>query len=146
MKSLNKKGLKNLTFALLSVSFLLINSTFSQCTFNNTNVSTVTLPGCPGSASVTCLHAGESVGVNVTAGNIYTFSTCGSTTFDSELTLYNTAGVTMLGYNDDFCGTQSQIPVLAPQFSRLSDQPIANCAAVYSANCSHPLTPFAFSN
>ncbi len=109
MKSLNKKGLKNLTFALLSVSFLLINSTFSQCTFNNTNVSTVTLPGYPGSASVTCLHAGERVGVNVTAGNIYTFSTCGSTTFDSELTLYNTTGVTMLGYNDDFCGTQSQI-------------------------------------
>lgn len=46
---------------------------------------------------------------NVVAGNTYTFSTCSSGNFDTELTLYQGAGSTPLAYNDDFCGVRSEI-------------------------------------
>jgi trimeric autotransporter adhesin len=99
-----------LFFLLVLFSSLLFTGTsFSQCPFDNTNVMTVTIPSCPGSSTVTCLNGGESVTVNVTAGNDYIFSTCSTTTFDSELTLYDATGAVILGYNDDFCGLQSQI-------------------------------------
>jgi hypothetical protein len=49
------------------------------------------------------------VTVNVFVGNVYTFSTCGSPAFDSQITLYNATGTTVLGYNDDGCGLQSSV-------------------------------------
>jgi hypothetical protein len=59
-----------------------------------------------------CNFGGEYALVNVTAGNLYEFSTCaanGSTiTFDSELTLRTNTGV-LIAYSDDYCGAQSYV-------------------------------------
>lgn len=64
--------------------------------------------------------------VSVISGNIYTFSTCVGTTWDSQITLYDNFS-TFFGYNDDACGLQSslswtatftgQIRVLVDQYS-----------------------------
>lgn len=83
---------------------------WSQCAFNNTFYIDATPPACPGTMNIGCMLPGEYVTVSVVAGNDYTFTTCGGTLFtDTELTLYNAAGTTVLGYNDDDCGTQSTI-------------------------------------
>lgn len=80
----------------------------AQCTFNNTLISTIT-PTCPGTTTVPCIMGGQYVQVNVTSGNTYTFATCGGATFDTQITLFNTAGTATLGYNDDGCGLQSTV-------------------------------------
>ncbi|MGB1318493.1 MAG: hypothetical protein ACPG5W_09815, partial [Flavobacteriales bacterium] len=48
---------------------------------------------------------------DVVLGNSYTFSTCGDTDFDTQLSLYN--GATAIAYNDDDCGVQSSITWVA---------------------------------
>lgn|GEM_PF-1640858 len=80
----------------------------AQCANNNTLYITVT-PPCPGTGTVPCVYGGEYVLVNVTAGNTYTFSTCGGAAWDTQITLYNNAGGGSLGYNDDGCGAQSTV-------------------------------------
>lgn len=82
----------------------------AQCAFNNTFLMDATPPACPGTMTIGCMTPGEYVTVNVTTGNTYTFTTCGGTLFtDTELTLYNGVGSTVLAYNDDDCGAQSTI-------------------------------------
>jgi len=87
---------------------LVINSLTvrSQCAQNNTLIGTVT-PPCPGTSTTSCINGGQYINVNVVAGNDYTFSTCGNTAFDTQITVYN--GATVIGYNDDDCGTQSTV-------------------------------------
>ena len=46
---------------------------------------------------------------NATAGLTYTFSTCGNTSVDTYLRLYSGTGGTLLVFNDDDCGLQSNI-------------------------------------
>lgn len=83
---------------------------YSQCAFNNTFLLDATPPACPGTMNIGCMNPGEYVTINVVAGNDYTFTTCGGTLFtDTELTLYNGAGTTVLASNDDDCGLQSTI-------------------------------------
>lgn len=84
----------------------------AQCPFNNVPYVTVT-PICPGTQTVFCVWGGDYVTVNVQAGVSYTFATCGSFAFDSQITLYNAAGTVVLGYNDDGCGLQSTVTWLA---------------------------------
>ena len=58
----------------------------------------------------TDVYGGEYSNYNVTSGETYTWSTCGDTDFDTELSL--TSGGcngTYLSYDDDFCGSQSTI-------------------------------------
>lgn len=81
----------------------------SQCANDNTYWQT-TSPVCPGTTvASTCLFGGEYQLINVVAGNTYTFSTCGTTLWDTQITLYNNAGGAALGFNDDGCGLQSTI-------------------------------------
>lgn len=97
--------------ALLSLSFLLpVMTALAQCANNNTLIAGGAIsPPCPGTTTVPCVQGGQYALVNVTAGNIYTFSTCSSTAFDSQITLYNNTGGASLGYNDDGCGLQSTV-------------------------------------
>ncbi|NRA12092.1 MAG: CotH kinase family protein [Crocinitomicaceae bacterium] len=81
---------------------------FSQCSYNNTFIQTVT-PTCPGSITVSCMNSGEYFNMDVVQGNIYTVTTCGSSPFDSQLTVYDNTGTTSLAYNDDACGLQSTV-------------------------------------
>lgn len=79
----------------------------AQCPFDNVPYLTVT-PPCPGSNSISCMFAGEYLTVNVTSGNTYIFSTCGTGLSDTQLSLYD-AFLNPIAYSDDFCGLLSEI-------------------------------------
>lgn len=82
---------------------------FGQCTNNNTAIAGGAItPTCPGTTNVNCVQNGRYALVEVELGNQYVFSVCGAS-FDTQLTLFNNTGGAALGFNDDFCGTQSQI-------------------------------------
>ena len=54
-------------------------------------------------------YGGEYAACNVTNGITYTWSTCGDTEFDTQLSLWNTAHTTSYANNDNACGLQSSI-------------------------------------
>lgn len=74
------------------------------------------------------MFGGDFAYFNVTAGETYTWTTCGAASFDTQLTLFQGLGCggAVLGYNDDDCGLQStitwtatftgQVTVLVSQF------------------------------
>ncbi len=84
----------------------------AQCPDDNFYIGDLT-PSCPGSISTTCIFGGEYVTVFVIEGQQYTFSTCGLDEFDTELTILDDLGATVIGYNDDFCGDQSTVTWVA---------------------------------
>ncbi len=127
------------------------HSVHAQCPNDNTYWQTTT-PACPGSTvASTCLFAGEYQLINVVAGNTYTFSTCGTTTWDTQITLYNNAGGGSLGYNDDACGVQSsitwtatftgQLRVLIDQWSLLFPCGTNSSCATLTVTCATPVVP-----
>lgn len=71
-------------------------------TFSTTSSTLVTV--------ATDISAGEWQVYSVTSGEIYRWTTCGDTDFDTQLTLSSGSctGPTLV-YNDDDCGTQSTI-------------------------------------
>lgn len=95
-------------FCILFVAFS-VSVAFGQCPYDNTNYGNITPDPCTGVAGVGCAWAGDSYTVDVVAGTTYTFSTCGLTAFDTQLTLYTFGGATVLSYDDDGCGLQSEI-------------------------------------
>lgn len=108
-----KQGLWLIGFIFLFV--FNANEIFGQCT----NCLGQWPPGTSSTTSSalstvsTCMFGGDYAVFNVTAGETYTWTTCGSTAFDTQLTLYGGAapgcqGVS-LAYNDDDCGLQSTI-------------------------------------
>lgn len=90
------------------MGWLTPNEADAQCAWLNTNGATATLAACPASTTAT-IDPGQYVSVNVVAGTSYTFSVCGNSTCDTQLTLFDATGGTNLGYNDDGCGLQSTI-------------------------------------
>ena len=94
---------------LLFFSFLFFYYfSFAQCTYNNTSGGSLT-PTCPGTVTSSNINGGQYLAISVVSGNSYTFSTCGNTTCDSQLSLYNSSGSTNYAFNDDGCGLQSTI-------------------------------------
>lgn len=81
----------------------------AQCAFGGVFWQNATPATCPGTNTQTCVWGGEYVLVNVVAGNTYTFSTCGGATWDTQITVFNNANGTLVGYNDDGCGLQSTV-------------------------------------
>ena len=103
----------------------------AQCGNDNVLTGVAISPACPGTITVPCVQGGQYALVNVTLGNIYTFSTCTSTAFDTQITIYNNTGGASLGYNDDLCGNGLQSSVqwtatFSGQLRVLVDQ--YNCA------------------
>lgn len=96
------------------VSFVIFWATnlSAQCTYNNTFIQNITLP-CPGSTTVNCMNSGEFINLNLTQGNFYTITTCGSNQFDSQLTIYDVTGTNVIAYNDDACGLSSTVSFVA---------------------------------
>ena len=80
----------------------------AQCPNDNTYWQDLTPVGCPGSNSTACIFGGQYAAVSVTAGNDYTFTTCGSFGGDTEITLYNATGA-YIAENDDDCGVLSTV-------------------------------------
>ncbi|NUO03048.1 MAG: fibronectin type III domain-containing protein [Saprospiraceae bacterium] len=82
----------------------------AQCGNDNSQFGTSTITcGAASTVLTTCIYGGEYRLVNVTLGNTYTFSTCGDTDFDTQITLFNDTGGAYLAYNDDGCGAQSTV-------------------------------------
>lgn len=73
---------------------------YGQCTNNNSLLGGAITPACPGIATVPCITAGQYALVNVAAGNVYSFSTCGAA-WDTQITLFNNAGGGSIGFHDD---------------------------------------------
>ncbi len=99
--------------ALISIAFLIFTCgtwgvANAQCA--NDNVFWTSLnPTGPGNTQTTSsIWGGEYVTVNVCAGAAYTFQTCGSS-FDTQITVYNSTGGASLAYNDNSCGLQSTV-------------------------------------
>lgn len=120
----------------------------AQCTDNNTQYGTYSVSCGVGLTTLnTCFYGGEYALVNVTSGNTYTFTTCGDTDFDTQITLYPAGGGSPLGYNDDYCGTQSQViwtATFTGQIKVLIDR--YNCTnqstcMTLNASCTAPTPP-----
>ena len=104
--------LKRLKAKLLVVLLLANTFSYAQCNYDNTFTQVIT-PPCPGTITEPCMSAGQSLGIDVIDGNQYTFSSCGSNAFDTQITVYDATGSTVLGYNDDACGLQSTVSYTA---------------------------------
>lgn len=98
----------------------------------------------------TCFYGGEYGRYNVTSGQTYTWTTCGDTDFDTQLTLWNTAHTTSYTYNDDACGSQSTITWTATftgqvdvLLSKYNCQDQSSCMTVQWActSCAAPTAP-----
>ncbi len=132
---------------IIPVALLGARSASAQCTNNNVPIAGGAItPNCPGTTVVPCVMGGQYALLNVTAGNTYTFSTCGGATWDTQITLFNNAGGPALGYNDDACGLQSSVTwvatftgglrVLLDQYPCVSN----STCAVLTITCIGPLT------
>jgi hypothetical protein len=105
-RSAKAAGIFGLALAFL---FITCQDALAQCLNNNTLTGTAVTVACPGTVTVPCVQGGQYALVNVSMGNIYTFSTCTSTAFDTEISVYNNGGGPNLAYNDDGCGVQSSV-------------------------------------
>ena len=99
------------------------------CGYDNTLSSTIAAPTTlsqivspPGN----CTHGGEYVRVTgMVAGNVYRISTCGNANFDTQIAIYTAGGGQAVGFNDDYCGSQSVIkfsPLASGDFDILIDE------------------------
>lgn len=124
----------------------------AQCPNNNTLTGTAVSVPCPGTTTVPCVQGGQYALVNVTMGNIYTFSTCTSTAFDTEISVYNNGGGANLAYNDDGCGLQSTVTwtsTLTGQIRVLVDQFPCNANTIcipLTISCAAPPPPVTNNN
>ncbi len=106
--------MKKYTLLLFFLILFGIQSVFPQCTNCDNNYPTGLQTISPGQTltAATCAYGGEYAYYSVTSGVTYTWSTCGDSDFDTQLTLFQggtCGGGTVLGYNDDGCSTQSTI-------------------------------------
>ena len=99
---------KKITLALLSLLFSALVG-FAQCANDNVLTSGNLTP--PGVAQTTTLtySANQYVLAYVEAGANYTINTCSSSSWDTQLTVYNDATGAFVAYNDDFCSLRSQV-------------------------------------
>ena len=100
------------THTLLFWLLFVAHYTFSQCPNDNTFNMDLTPTGQGNTQTSSCTFGGEYNTVNVISGVSYTFSTCNAG-YDTQITLINDITGSVEGYNDDFCGLQSQITWVA---------------------------------
>ncbi len=93
-------------FLILILSLFSLTEISAQCAAGPTG-SAGNPPTCPGT-STNNYSAGEQHCFTALAGNTYTIETCGNTTNDTQITLFDSGG-TSIGYNDDGCGLQSSV-------------------------------------
>jgi hypothetical protein len=96
-------------FLTLFLGVVLILNARSQCSFDNTFFEDLTPAGPGMTATEPFGYGGDLYTVSVIAGETYIFSTCAVDGFDTQLTLYDNTGTTVIDYVDDYCGLQSQI-------------------------------------
>jgi PKD repeat protein len=81
----------------------------AQCANDNQLVAGNLTP--PGISQSTAQNyaSGEYMLAYVQSGASYSVSTCGGSSYDTQITVYDDATGTFLAYNDDFCGLQSTV-------------------------------------
>ncbi len=104
-------------FFVLLTSIVFQTEVNAQCDCNASNYASINVAGwVPGqTGTITTCQWGEerSTIFNTVAGAVYRVFTCGDTDFDTQLSIYTT-GCGYIGYNDDFCGLQSQVTFTSP--------------------------------
>ncbi|MFO7879170.1 MAG: hypothetical protein R6V52_03945, partial [Bacteroidales bacterium] len=107
--------MKRIFYILLAIfiSFIFVSTAAGQCSNCNTNfpAGNHTTTSSTLTTVSTSIWGGDYSYYDVTAGETYTWTTCSSTAFDTQLTLFQGTGCagTVLDYNDDDCGLQSTI-------------------------------------
>lgn len=138
-------NLKNLSNIIILLLLLLSLNSKSQCPNDNNLYTNVSLT-CPSSTTIPCMFGGEYIILQVTNGYTYTISTCNGGWWDTQLTLYSNLGGSV-GYNDDFCGLQSEIIWTSTYTGNLyilldlyNCMDLNNCMNVFISCCS-PISP-----
>lgn len=95
--------------AIIVYSLLLHHESNAQCANDNALVAGNLTP--PGVAQTTTLtyNANQYVLAWVEAGANYTVSTCSTSGWDTQITVYNDATSAFVAYNDDWCGLSSNV-------------------------------------
>lgn len=109
---MKKNTFIQMLFSILLLTGFMLNSSNTvnaQCTGNMVGVfSSPTVVN--GVTTTSCLFTGDAVTVTgLVAGNTYLFDNCNYGSFDSEFTLWDAGQVTLIDYNDDYCGLNSGI-------------------------------------
>ncbi|MEM7102515.1 MAG: IPTL-CTERM sorting domain-containing protein [Bacteroidota bacterium] len=106
------KNRTTLSSIFLGLAMLLFSlpSAFAQNCPNTLADSGQSFPPAGGTVTIT---NGTYATMAVTAGNIYSFATCGGAAFDTMLDIYDDATGTGIAGNDDACGLQSTVTVQA---------------------------------
>ncbi|HTF04934.1 MAG TPA: T9SS type A sorting domain-containing protein [Bacteroidia bacterium] len=104
---MGKTLLRILTVFVLSV--FSTGNAFAQCANDNVLIAGNLTP--PGLSLTTTVNyaSGQYVLATVVAGAQYTIETCGSSSWDTQITVYEDATGNFVVYNDDFCGLQSTV-------------------------------------
>jgi PKD repeat protein len=103
-----KKHLRLILASFLALAFASSNA-FAQCPNTGTLVAGNLTPPGVGQSTTQTYSAGQYVLANVVAGANYTVSTCGNSSVDTQLTIYEDLTGNYIAYNDDFCGLQSTV-------------------------------------
>lgn len=102
------KQLRKVILAIIGIAFFNVVA-FAQCANDNTlTAGNLTPPGVSQSTTLT-YNAGQYVLAFVEAGASYSVNTCSSSSYDTQITVYNDLTGALLAYNDDFCGLQSSV-------------------------------------
>ncbi len=99
--------MKTKLYFLIMLSMSFNKSSFAQCIYDNTLFLTGPAPTVIGNSIVGPQTWGGDFNrvTGMQAGFTYEISTCGTPTFDSEITIYPAGGGTPVAYDDDGCGT-----------------------------------------
>lgn len=106
---------KIILFILLSIIIHKLNAQCPAGTWNNTGFFSgfdiPTQPGIANERTAAAAWGGDYYLFNVISGNTYVFRTCfaENASINTVLSLYNSNGSSLITFNDDFCGLQSQI-------------------------------------
>ncbi len=97
------------------VNICIVDAQCPSGTYNNTGFfigfDIPSQPGIANEKTAPSAWGGDYYLFNVISGNTYVFRTCftENASINTVLSLYNAAGTTLITFNDDFCGQQSQI-------------------------------------
>ena len=111
---------RRFTLLFLSLCFFIGHNTYAQIGCPNINtLYPATIQNLVSSSviTITCANAGQYSRWQVCAGASFSWTTCGSNAFDSELTLIEEATGLELAYNDDNCANSESTIYFTPTFT-----------------------------
>ncbi|WP_034062129.1 LamG-like jellyroll fold domain-containing protein [Lacinutrix jangbogonensis] len=112
MKNFTSNKINLLKCISIIACLLFVSQLQAQCPYSNTFYADLTPTGAGNIQNTTCAWGGEYYSTSVVLGQTYIFSTCDTSTFlgvDTQLTLYDASGTTVIDYDDDTCAILSTI-------------------------------------